>query len=247
LRTLNGPGRLILDDGTSSWVNLNPKKPSTNKVTLNAKINLNTSIKGDAKIQYSDYQSSKYRNEFKESSENDIINSIKKGKRGLSIYNLKSKVESDLSNTVNQSFEFVSTSAIKKTGNKLYFSPLLFLETNENPFNDDTRQFPIDFKYPFENQYQINIIFPEGYEVESLPKNEIIQFNGNDGEFSYFVRETGKILQFIITLKLNKTTVNTSEYPRIKQFYEAMLEKKKENVILREISYENRRRSKYGK
>ena len=244
LRALNGPGLLINNDGTSSWLDLNPKKPSTNKVTINTKIKLDTSIRGDVKIQYSDYQSSKYRNEIKESGEKEIINSIKKGKVGLNIYNFKSIVESDLSNTINQSFEFVSNSAIKKSGNKLYFSPLLFLETNENPFEEETRQYPIDFKFPFENQYKINIIFPEGYEVEYLPKNEIIHFNNNDGEFSYYARETGKILQFMITLKLNKTKVITDEYHMIKQFYEAMLDKQKEKVILREISNENRRRLK---
>ncbi len=244
LRALNGPGRLIMDDGASSWLDLNPKKPSTNKVTLNAKINLDTSIKGDVKIQYSDYQSLKYRNEIKQSSEKDIINSIKKAKGGLNINNFKSIVENDLSNIVNQSFEFVSNSSIKKTGNKLFFSPLLFLESDENPFSGESRQYPIDFKFPFENQYQINIIFPEGYEVESLPKNEIIQFNVNDGEFSYYARETGKILQFIITLKLNKTKVIKDEYQMVKQFYEATLDKEKEKVILREINNENRRRSK---
>ena len=244
LRALNGPGLLIKDDGTSSWLDLNPKKPSTNKVTINTKINLDTSIRGDIKIQYSDYQSSKYRNEIKDSSEKDIINSIEKSKGGLNIYNFKSIVESDLSNNVNQSFEFVSNSTINKIGNRLYFSPLLFLETNENPFNEESRQYPIDFKFPFENQYKINIIFPEGYELESLPKNKIIQFNDNDGEFSYYARKTGKILQFMITLKLNKTQVVTDEYQLIKQFYEAMFDKKKEKVILREISNENRRRPK---
>ncbi|MBT8393846.1 MAG: hypothetical protein KJN66_03245, partial [Bacteroidia bacterium] len=247
LRALNGSGRLINDDGTSSWIDLYPKKLSTNKVTLNAKINSDNTIKGEVKIQYTDYLSAKFRVEFNESSNKDIVNSIKKGQSGLNIYNLKSKVETDLSNSVNQSFEFISNKTIKKTGNKLYFSPIIFLEPDKNPFEEDTRQYAIDFKYPFENQYKINIVFPEGYTVESLPKSDMFKLNENDGEFSYYSRETGKMLQFMITFKLNKPQVSSDEYKKIKQFYKKMFDKINEKVILREINNENRKRSKNGR
>ena len=126
----------------------------------------------------------------------------------------------------------------------MYFSPILFLEPEGNPFNGDTRNHPIDFKYPIENEYKINIVVPIGYKVEYLPKNDIIRFNNNEGEFTYLAREVGSMLQFILTLKLNKILVLQEEYQNIRHFYQSILDKKKEEVILKEVDYEPKRRTK---
>lgn len=247
LKALNWQGKLVKDDGTSMWIDLVPKDLSTKKTTLNAKIHSDFSLVGNVKTQYSDYQASSYRNKTKTYNERDLINAIKKGKFGFNVYNFRSKSESDFLNNINQSYEFKSNSSVIKTGDKLYFSPLLFLESEENPFIDDKRQFPVNFMFPFENEYKINIIIPEGYELETFPRNEIIHYNDSDGEFNYFVRESGKILQFIISLKVKKTLVLPEEYQDIKQFYNSIFKKKQEKVILRKVKYAHKRRSRSSK
>ncbi len=244
LRALNWKGMLIKDEGTSKWIDIVPKMPSTKKITVNAKIQPDFSLKGHVKIQYSDYQSLKYRREFNGKTQKDLINNIEKSNFGLNVYDFKSKSENDYLNITNQSFEFRSRNFIKKRGDKLYFSPILFLENKLNPFKEEERQFPVDFLFPFEDEYQINIIFPEGYELEGFPKNEIIQYGSNDGQLDYYVKETGKMLQFIISLKLNKTLILPEDYQGFKQFYESIFEKKKEKVILRKVKYENRKRTR---
>ena len=65
LKALNWQGKLVKDDGTSMWIDLAPKDPSTKKTTLNAKIHSDFSLIGNVKIQYSDYQASSYRNQTK--------------------------------------------------------------------------------------------------------------------------------------------------------------------------------------
>ena len=247
LRALNWKGRLIKENGTSKWIDIVPKKPSTKKITLNARIQPDFSLSGNVKIQYSEYWAFKYRKEFNGKSQEDLISNIRQGEYALNVYDFKSKSENDLLNIINQSFEFRSRNSIKKTGNKLYFSPILFLEKKLNPFSDQNRLFPIDFVFPFENEYQINIIFPEGYELEAFPKNEIIKYGSNDGQFDYLVRETGNILQFIVKLKLTKTFVQPEEYEEFKQFYRTIFNKKMEKVILRKENYENRKRSRNSK
>jgi len=42
--------------------------------------------------------------------------------------------------------------AIDEIDGKLYFSPLLFLTLEENPFQKETRKYAIDFGYPFKQQ-----------------------------------------------------------------------------------------------
>lgn len=246
LRAIHSKGRLIKEDGTSKWIDLMPNKPSIKRITLNARIQPDFSLTGNVKIQYSDYQAMNYRNQFKNYTREDLIGNMTKEEIGLNVYNFKSKSENDNLNSINQSYEFRSNKSIIKVGDKIYFSPLVFLKNELNMFNEYGRQYPKEFLFPFEDEYQINIFFPEGYELETFPKNEIIKLNSNDGQFNYFVKESGKILQFIISLKLNKA-VSSEDYQEFKQFYESISQKKKEKVILRKVKYENRKRSRNGK
>lgn len=233
LKALTGKGFLIKEDGTSKWIELIPKSPSAKKVDATVKINADLTLSGIVKTQYTDYMAANYRNEFKAYSEKDLINSIKKNANGLRIYDFKSISESDFKNSVKQSYMFNSDSEIRKSKGKLYFSPILFLEPEGNPFNTDNRNYPIDFKYPIENEYKINIVVPKGYKVEYLPKSDIIRYHNNDGEFTFLAREVGNILQFLITLKLNKTLVLPEEYQYLRQFYQSIVDKKREEVILK--------------
>ena len=114
----------------------------------------------------------------------------------------------------------------------LYFSPLLFFETIENPFKSETRSYPIDFVYPREDKYIVNILLPKGYVIESLPEKAKIVFNGDDGVYTYIVRQNGKMIQFTMDLKLNKTLILPSEYEVFKQFYQMMIDKQAEKVVL---------------
>jgi hypothetical protein len=47
-----------------------------------------------------------------------------------------------------------------------------------------------------------------------------------------------------MTLKLNKTLVLPEEYQKIKEFYQSVMDKKNEELILKKENYESRRRSK---
>ena len=74
-----------------------------------------------------------------------------------------------LSKPIVESYKFLKESQADVIGNKLYFSPLFFLKTSENPFKLEKREFPVDFGYPSSTKYMININLPEGYKVESAP------------------------------------------------------------------------------
>jgi hypothetical protein len=120
-------------------------------------------------------------------------------------------------------------------GGSLYVTPLLFLASEENPFKEDTRAYPIDFVYPIADKYIVNVMLPEGYTVESLPESVKYQFNGVDGEFTYLAKLNGNFIQFIVSLDLNKTLILPEEYEQFKEFYQLMIEKQTEQVVLKKI------------
>jgi hypothetical protein len=124
---------------------------------------------------------------------------------------------------------------MEEIGGKLYFSPLIFLSPNENPFKDDKRSYPIDFVYPIVDKYMVNIMMPEGYTVETLPESAKFEFNGTDGTFTYLARLNGNSIQFTITTELNKILILPSEYEHFKKFYQLMIEKQTEKVVLKKV------------
>ncbi len=48
---------------------------------------------------------------------------------------------------------------------------MLYLVSKENPFKQEVREYPVDFGYPKQEKYNININIPEGFVVESMPES----------------------------------------------------------------------------
>ena len=120
-------------------------------------------------------------------------------------------------------------------GGKLYLTPMLFLAPDENPFKENVRNYPIDYVYPIADKYMINIMLPDGYAIETMPESVKYQFNISDGEFTYLARQNGNMLQVTISLDLNKTLVLPTDYEQYKKFYQLMIEKQTEKVVLKKI------------
>ncbi len=232
IKTLNWQGRLIKENGESTWVELMPKTASKEIVSLNVNLNDDLSAEGKVRNHYTDYQAQRKRNNNDNSTDDEITGDLEEDKVGLEISNLEVENSEELSEPFKYSYDYEYNSALEEIANKLYFSPLLFLAPKDNPFKEDARQYPIDFVYPIEDKYMINIMLPEGYAVESLPENIIIQFNGAEGEFSFLARANGNLLQIVMVLKLNKTLIMPQEYEEFKKFYQIMIEKQTEKVVL---------------
>ncbi|WCO02161.1 DUF3857 domain-containing protein [Psychroserpens ponticola] len=231
--TLNWLGRLIKEDGSSDWVDLIPKMSSKESVSLNVKLSEDLSASGKVRHQYTDYQAKNIRNKFENHNDDEIIESLEKDKGEIEISEVKLDHMNDVNKPINESYSYVLNNAMEDIGGNLYVTPLLFLANNENPFKDDTRVYPIDFVYPIADKFMVNMMIPEGYAIESLPESVKYQFNGTDGEFTYLAKENGNFIQFIVSLDLNKTLILPSEYEQFKEFYQLMIEKQTEQVVLK--------------
>ncbi len=234
-RALNWQGRVIRKDGSSNWVNLIPNNSSKEVTSLNVKINDDFSVNGKVRSQFTNYQAMRYRKRFNNISKEDHIKFLEKDKGEIEISNLDIKNSNNLSSPIVASYEYELFDAVEEIGGKLYFSPLLFLANEENPFKQETRDYPIDFQYPIADKYMINIMIPEGYEVESLPKNEAFAFNDAAGKYTYLINQNGKFLQLSINFDLNFAFVIPSDYTYFRNFYKLLTEKQVEKVVLKKI------------
>ncbi|MGH1339849.1 MAG: DUF3857 domain-containing protein [Aureispira sp.] len=115
----------------------------------------------------------------------------------------------------------------------IYFSPSIYNSFEENPFKLEKRVYPVEIPYPFSEQFVLNVDLPEGYIVEELPESAKVVLPNKGGSFLYMVKQNGQRLQIIRKIKINQLQFNTEEYTDIKTFFDLIIEKSEEQVVLK--------------
>jgi len=117
-------------------------------------------------------------------------------------------------------------------GNKLMFSPVLFLRDNENIFKSDKRDFPIYFGFPYQANYVINIAIPNTYEITKIPEDINLSLPENLGTYSYHIEKTDNGIKLIVSTAISASIIPNTMYKELKDFFEKMFNKENEKVIL---------------
>lgn len=234
-RVLNWQGRLLLDDGTSRWVNIKPNEKSSESTMLNVKLDEDFMASGKVRKNFTSYSAMNYRKRYTNLSIDDHIKSLESDKGTLEISGLNYENAKDLSQPVKVTYDYELSDGVDEVGDKLYFSPLLFLTMKENPFKLEERLYPIDFVIPYEDKYIVNIMLPEGYSIESLPKSESMSFKEGEAKFNYVVKENGKYLQLMVRLEITNPLIQPVDYEAFKTFFSKIVEKQGEQIVLTKV------------
>lgn len=232
LRALNWQGRIVRKDGSSNSVNLFPKNYSSKKVFLNGKLDSETLITGSCRALYNNTIALDYRNEYNDVSNQDLIGKLEKDNQNIEISELKVSNKADLSKSLMHRFTFETEDQVEIIGDKMYFSPLLFLTEKENPFKLNERLYPVDFGAPWEEKYIISIELPEGYTIESKPENIAYALPEKMGTYKFVTILKNNKLQVLSTVKINLPIIASQHYSALKEFYKSMIDKQLEKVVL---------------
>ncbi|WP_456436965.1 hypothetical protein [Psychroserpens sp.] len=234
-RALNWQGRVIKDDGASGWVSLTPTGKATEYTSLNVKINDDFTVEGKVRKNITDHLALVYRKNNANRSDDAHIKQLEKNNGDIEISNLNFENGKDITQPIKLSYDYALNDGVDEIGDNLYFSPMFFMASKESPFKLEERKYPIDFVFPLQDKYVINIMIPEGYQVESLPESGVYEFKNNDAKFTYVIKENGKFLQLNISLDLNTSFINSTDYKVFKGFYEKIVEKQSEQVVLKKV------------
>ncbi|MBF2707965.1 transglutaminase domain-containing protein [Flavobacterium soyangense] len=235
LRDLNWIGRLIRKDGTSTEVDLMPKELS--KVVSNVNIVLNSDGSADGKIrrQFTNHKALEFRQENILTAKDTYREELENQNNNIEINDYARENDLDLSKPIIENFSFKDNKDIEIINDKIYISPMLFLATKENPLKQEVRESPIDFGFPVQNKYNINIEIPKGYAVESLPAAINIATGENMGSFKFLAANADNKIQIVITKETNAPIVSADFYADLKVFYQQMIDKQNEKIVLKKI------------
>ena len=118
----------------------------------------------------------------------------------------------------------------------IYFNPVLIDRIIKNPFTSPTREYPVDYGVPSSEIYQLNFIIPEGYKVEELPQSKAFGLAGKGASFIYKVVQNDKSISFSMRLNIDKTLFLPDEYKDLQEFYNIVVAKESEQIVLKKIS-----------
>ena len=232
-RDLNWTGRLIKKEGKSQEISLYPTSNSLVHKKLVVNMNNDAEFTGYfVEIFFNNY-AMRYRHKY------DGLNDEKLEKEIEEKYDNEIEIEkiriSHL-NKLNKSLKISSKlsfdSQAEQVGNKIIFSPLLFLKQKENIFKSDKRNYPIFFSFPRLDIYETNIIIPAGYKIEKLPEKLTYEMPDNMGTYVYTSELKGnKIVTKVIT-SINYSLIPNTQYKAVKDFFNQIVLKEDEKIVL---------------
>src|SRR5690606_9292393 len=216
---INWQGRIVTQDGESSWIPLHSSRIASQNTMLNINISDDLNTTASLRRQHTNNFALQYRIENGGVTQDDILKSLEKD-INLEVSDLKIDELDNPYKPVVETFSVDMSSEIENISNKIYFSPLSFLTMDENPFKSEERLFPIDFSFAREYKYMVNITIPESYSVEYLPESINVIFPENTGDFKFLINQQGNRIQLSVQEKIAKPVIQQSLYPDDKENFQ---------------------------
>jgi hypothetical protein len=235
LEDLNWTGILIKDDETSEEVNLFPEIKSCKNTNLMATIDGTGKIEGKVRITKEDYEAYEFREKYAGINTESYLETMESNLNGIQINDYTVDNPKDLNQPITEDFAFSSANQFDIIANKIYVKPLLFFAQTKNPFVKEKRQMPICFSYPKQEKFNIILEIPEGYEVESLPKPVRMTTPENVASFVFNISASGNKVVVQVTSEINKAMVSAAYYDVLKSFFQQMIDKQNEKIILKKM------------
>ncbi|MDN3595191.1 DUF3857 domain-containing protein [Zunongwangia endophytica] len=234
-RARNWQGRIIKDDGRSDWVSLLPNYRSIERNFINVQITEDFKLKGKYTGMYNQLVAKRFRDDFVGVDAESYKQLLQEDKGDITITNLKKENVKKIGADIKESYQFELNHGIEVIGDNIYLNPLLFLAEKENPFKADERTYPVYMDFPVTYSTVVNFMVPEGYELESLPENTIVNINENGAVFKFIINSSANFLRLESSIDLNRSIYPAEDYVHLKNFFDEIVSKHSEAIVLSKI------------
>jgi hypothetical protein len=234
-RTINGRGMVVKNE-SQEWIDLTPTKKDKSISILNLKLLPDGIMKGEWKKSYYDYSALDQRISYKKfNSQDEYLKSIESNHIGLSVENYDLIGIDSLQQPLQENMSIVLKNKTTKANNQLYINPLLFDKYTENPFKAEQREYPVDFTTPIEKTQIFTLELPTGYSIDQLPKNIKMNLPENTASFQMRSSVDENKVQVLFKLYINKPVFSQAEYQDLKTFFDELVKKQSEMLIIKKI------------
>jgi len=232
-RCLNGEGRIIATP-SSGWIPLLQDKMAKSLTSYIIEINEDGKIKGDLEFSDNNYAALDKRSRINNyETVEKYIEKLQEFNPGLTIDSFSFNNLDTTGIMLSGKYSIEIADHVDIAGDLLYFKPLLYDVCEKNPFSLETREYPVEYAYPYNELVVVNIKIPTGYKIESLPKPIKVTAIGNNCMFIFNASELNNILSVTSSITINQTIIPFQYYSDIRGFFEKIVEKHLEQIVLK--------------
>jgi uncharacterized protein DUF3857 len=218
-RALNHYGRVMDFKEDSYWYDIIPNKKNRYQIRGQLKLDIENQ-KGNGifdvvNLGYDAVDTRKAIGQNIEEEYLEIMESHIQGDFEITSYEL-SKERSNAEKT-SERFKFEVGDILN--GDKVYINPFFIRFFEQNPFTLEHRNYPIDFGYPRTYKYQMIIQIPEGYSVQEVPENKIINFGEKLIVLKFYLKQAQGQLAVSFDLAMNASHFPATEYSTLKEIF----------------------------
>lgn len=119
------------------------------------------------------------------------------------------------------------------TGDLIYVAPIFSKSFADNPFKAAERTVPVEFNYPVLEKWILDIVIPEGYTVESLPRSLKVETEGGGVTFTIRTGYTGNKVQIVLDFGIHALKYAPDQYLMLKTVFDEIQNITGEQIVLR--------------
>lgn len=226
----------LVDKGRDleKWLDLSQLGVNQTRMMTQATVDTAGLITGSRQAGRFGQHASEFRQSFKQA--NDSLEFIGKleSEDLMQVKSLKIEGLDDYSLQTSETLTFEKQAAVQ--GDFIYIYPLMFLHLSKNRFTDATRIMPLEIPYVERVSLVTFLTIPDGYKVDEMPEPINLSLPDKGATCLYTINQNGNTLQVRYGFSLNKLLFLDSEYPEFKQFWELVVEKNNQLLVLKKVS-----------
>ncbi|MBI6121167.1 DUF3857 domain-containing protein [Salegentibacter maritimus] len=225
-RCNNEIGLIVEKEATPKWISLKNNFPSKERNTITMILDTVTQdVKAQVSIKNTEYESYAAKKRFKNDSVEirkfyeDKIGDIK-----------RSRTNGYKRNDFPYSMLFETKYETEKLGNNIVIMPFLNLPLSKNSLTQKERTYPVDFVYPWENQFRSSLEVPKNYSVLDMPKDYKVDNGLVEIQLKYSLTDNTLFAQG--SYKFKKSIYLAKEYAQIKNSLDEIVKYFNQPVVL---------------
>lgn len=226
IRCYNEKGLVVNKEDEPQWISLKNNFLSKGKNAVKMSIDsLTLNIKTSVSIQSTEYEAFSARKKFKD----DTLNIKEYYSDKIGTIN-RTKTTGYKRPTIPYSIFFEGYYETEKLANNIVIRPFLNLPLAKNNLTQKKRAYPVDFNYPWEEEFESILPIPENFTLTELPKpykldNDLAEINLNYSLVDNILTSKGNY-------KFKKAIYVESEYSRIKYYMDQVVKYFNQIIVL---------------
>ena len=223
----------LVDEDNPHWIRIMAPGKYKHHVTINATFQDDNSIRAALRSEDGEYSALDKRHELKEKGgKNFIHNYLLQDFADVRVDSFsiihRDVPEKDLVTNV----IFSASDIAQSLGDSIVLNPILIDRLDENPFSSPQRSCPVDFAYPQDMSYTLDLKIPQDLVIAKHPENFILILPRDSGTFSRTLQIDGNVFRLTSRIQINKARFRVAEYEELREFYGRIVEAHSEKIVL---------------